>query len=209
MHKIQKKQLLLVLVLVWSLSFSVQSQEMPIDPLNGKKNVLKLNLISPMANTLSLSYERSLGKSETFHLTFNYYGDSFTFDNEINYGFGIIPELRFYLSEKKNAPAGFFAGPYLSYNNVNLQVYSSSVEISSQGSYSYISREYTTTINRIAVGVNIGAQWTFKKRVTLDVFGGPNYGALIGAGKETRQDAYFPFGKAFGLRMGVSLGFAF
>jgi hypothetical protein len=74
--------------------------------------------MSPLVRTGSFFYERALDENKSVQLGFFYSGISVE-DTRFR-GFGITPEFRLYLSEKRQAPAGIFVAPYLRYQNFDL-----------------------------------------------------------------------------------------
>ncbi|MCU0447515.1 MAG: hypothetical protein MUE85_21670 [Microscillaceae bacterium] len=69
-----------------------------------KRSLLKLNLISPILKSFCFAYEHTLNPSTSFQVMMFVSGDN---DTDLRNGFGITPEVRFYLSDKKQSPAGF------------------------------------------------------------------------------------------------------
>lgn len=159
----------------------------------GPQNVIKVNIFSPVVRTLSLSYERALSADNSFQFNFFYTGASI---EETQFrGFGLTPEYRFYLSENKDAPAGFYVGPFLRYQNFNLSDDTTDDE---------------ATLSTFGGGVLIGGHWLFKDKISLDTFIGPSYSAgdvKVEAGSEDVFETGIFSG--FGVRFGVTVGYAF
>ena len=156
-------------------------------------NTFKINIIAPILQTANVQYERAFG-NKSFQLGFFYtgYKNDFTKFN----GYGITPEVRFYLSDTE-APAGFYVAPFIRYQSFNLGLIDPTLS-SDKAIYS-----------SIGGGAIIGKQWIFKKKVALDVFLGPSYnsGSLkVTSGTSTFDTNIFD---GFGLRTGVCLGIAF
>lgn len=178
---------------VLSLSFTlkVQAQDDP-------QNIIKINILSPIASTASLFYERGLNENSSLQLGL-FYTNVSIIDTKIR-GFGITPEYRYYLSEKGNMQ-GFFVAPFLRYQNFQL---TSEVTL-------FNAQEDNATFSGIGGGLLIGGQWIFKKRISLDLWGGPSYsgGNIKLEGNSTEDDfSTGPF-SGFGLRAGITLGVAF
>ncbi|MBT29264.1 MAG: hypothetical protein CMO01_06345 [Thalassobius sp.] len=158
------------------------------------QNVIKLNIFSPIVRTLSVSYERALSTDNSFQVNVLYTG--YSIDDTKLRGFGITPEYRFYLSESKDAPAGFYIGPFLRYQNLNLEIEGTTDE---------------ATLSTFGGGLLIGGQWLFKDKISLDTFIGPSYNAgsvdvKDGADEDTFSTGIF---SGFGVRFGVTVGYAF
>jgi hypothetical protein len=160
---------------------------------DGKKNIIKVNLLSPIVRTGSFFYERVITDKSSLQLGLLYTGYS-TEGTKLR-GFGITPEYRFYLSQSKQAPQGFFVAPFLRYENLEL------TNLNDQA-----------TLSTFGGGLVIGGQWVFSNIVSLDIFGGPrlntrNFKATTG-GTTVDDFTLTGFG-SFGLRFGVTLGIAF
>jgi hypothetical protein len=181
------------------LSFQLYAQS----PTFPKRNLVKMNLLSPIINSLSFGYERVINDITTVQATFFYFNRSREGATTTD-GFGITPEIRLYLSDRKTAPAGFFVAPYTTYQNVGMRVF---VADSPQGSMS----EHATRLRMFGVGIIIGGQWTFKDIVSLDLWGGPGYFGGSLADKTFDIEPPFPFRTraGFGARFGCTLGFIF
>ncbi len=185
-----------------------------------KKNIVKLGIPSFVFGTFNLSYERVFTDKITAQINFFYTGRK---NEPAIYGptggWGITPECRFYLSENKTAPTGFFLSPFitlqgLSYRyKVNENTTFNNANISSQdgGAKSTV----------FGIGATVGYQWIFKDIITLDAYIGPGFGiaSMNGESKhgnirETSNigtNAIFPFTKQTGpiMRAGISLGVIF
>jgi Protein of unknown function (DUF3575) len=169
------------------------------------RNLLKINYLSPILNTFGIAYERTLPeKSASVQITLHYMGDSEIYgDFILRGGMALIGEYRLYLSEKKQAPNGFFIAPFLSYNYLDYRSYTYT---SSYSGYKGVEGGY----NRVGLGLIGGWQWVFKKRVSLDVWGGTGYyyGVVT---RGSGFDMGFPFkvGTGASMRIGSTVGFAF
>ena len=159
-----------------------------------QQHVIKLNLFSPIVRTVSGFYENAFSETTSAQLGFFYTGTSI--DDTKFSGFGITPEIRFYLSET-TAPEGFYAAPFIRYQNFDLTDEST---------------DSRATLNNFGGGLLIGKQWIFKERIALDAFIGPSYvsGSLKVKSEGTNEDI-FETGAfdGFGVRLGLSFGVAF
>ncbi len=182
------KVLFVLCVAIFSLSSASFAQ-------NGKKNIFKVNVISPIVRTGSFFYERAITQKSSVQLGVLYTGYSIE-DTKLR-GFGITPEYRFYLSQSKQAPQGFFVAPFLRYENLNLSTDNARNE---------------ATLSTFGGGVLIGGQWIFSNIVSLDVFGGPRVNSrnFKASTSGTTEDDFTLTGfGSFGFRFGVTLGIAF
>ena len=158
-----------------------------------KKNIIKANLLSPIVRSGSFFYERVVNDKSSVQLGFYYTG--WSIDNTKIRGIGITPEYRFYVSNQKSAPQGFFVAPFLRYQNLELSSGSDKGTLTSFGG-----------------GVVIGGQWIFSDVISLDIFGGPNYNArnFKAATNGVTEDDFTLTGFGnFGFRFGVTVGIAF
>lgn len=156
-----------------------------------QENVLKINIFSPIVKTFNISYERKVSATGSFQLGAFYTGYT-SGDTEFK-GFGITPEYRFYLSETE-APAGVYVAPFVRYMDFDL------------------TDEATTSKGNISMfggGLVIGKQWIFKEKISLDAFVGPQYttgDVKVKSGTDSFDTDVFD---GFGVRAGLTLGFAF
>jgi hypothetical protein len=183
------KKLMLGLALFTSLVANAQKSEE-----NEKLNNVKINVISILASTAAVSYERQLNASSSAVFQLNYTGASIS-DTKIR---GIIatPEYRYY--PKKEGFKGFFVGPYLRYQNLKFES-----EIS--GTLEKAS------LNSFGGGVNLGKKW-LTGNFSLELFGGPSFnaGSIKYVGSASEDDFNFRGGlNGFGVRFGFSAGFVF
>ena len=102
-----------------------------------KDNIIKINVPALFLKNISLQYEKIIGKKHTLAIAVRYRPKSTmpfekTAERLIDQpnvrvdlfrmgDLGITPEYRFYLG-KKNAPEGFYIGPFISYNHFNADV---------------------------------------------------------------------------------------
>lgn len=159
------------------------------------KTAIKINLLSPVARTFNIAFERAVNDNGSFQLGFYYTGLKV---EDVKFsGFGLTPEYRFYLSQTP-APNGFYVAPFLRYTNYNLTADDTTDK---------------ATFTSFGGGVVVGRQWVFKERVTFDLFIGPKYQSrdlkvtnTSGNADETFDINYL---NSFGIRGGITLGIAF
>ena len=187
-----KKTILFFILLLCIQGFFAEKSQAQTD----KKNIIKVNLFSPIVRTASIFYEREVSETVSAQLGFFYTGASID-DTEFR-GFGITPEVRFYLSDK-GTPEGFFIAPFVRYQNFNLTIEDADLQIDSEAD-----------LTGIGGGLLIGGQWVFKDVVSLDVWGGPSYSSVsIDVTSGDEDDFSLGSVDGFGVRFGVTLGFAF
>jgi hypothetical protein len=158
-----------------------------------QKTAIKINLLSPVARTLNLAFERAISENGSIQLGFFYTGAKVG-DTKID-GFGLTPEYRIYLSQSP-APNGFYVAPFLRY--INFKAEDKTDNSTNQA-----------TVTQFGGGVVVGRQWVFKERVTFDLFIGPKYQGTdvkVTAGTDSFSGSLF---NNFGIRGGITLGVAF
>lgn len=173
---------------------------------SAQDNVVKVNILSPLVKTGSFFFEHKLSSSSSVQLGALFTSWS-TGDTKVS-GWAITPEYRFYLSESKEAPQGFYVAPFVRYQNLTLK--------NSYLAYDNNGMPYTQTaeasLNTFGGGILIGHQWIFKQRFSLDAFLGPSYNGGSIAYKSSNGDNgnidAGPF-RGFGIRSGVTFGIAF
>ncbi|OJJ23402.1 hypothetical protein BKI52_03315 [marine bacterium AO1-C] len=172
---------------------------------DGPKNVIKTNILSPIVGSYNFFYERAIAKNSSLQL-----GGGFTnidvAGTKIN-GFRVTPEFRYYPAKSKDAPKGFFVGPFINYQSLNLTVGASALNASAEGK---------ATLTTFGGGLALGWQWLFGNVVALDLFFGPSLNsgsvsvdATATADGFTESDFSTGSFSGFGFRFGLSLGVAF
>jgi hypothetical protein len=156
-------------------------------------NAIKINLLSPVARTFNIAYEKAINENGSFQLGFFYSGAKIS-DTKIS-GWGLTPEYRFYLSQTP-APNGFYVAPFLRYNSFTAQ----------DNTNNTVNK---ATVTQFGGGAVVGRQWVFKERVTFDMFIGPKYqntSTKVTSGSDSFSGSLF---NSFGIRGGITLGIAF
>ena len=159
--------------------------------INAQDNAIKINILSPIFKTLNVSYEHKVSETAGLQIGFFYTGAS-TDDTSFK-GIGITPEYRFYLSDTE-AIEGVYIAPFVRYQNFTL----TNDNTNDEG-----------TLSTFGGGLVLGRQWVFKEKITLDTFIGPQYlsGSVdVKSGTNSFDVSVFD---GFGLRAGLTFGFAF
>lgn len=158
---------------------------------SAQSNVIKFNILAPVVKTANFQYERAFG-NKSFQLGAFYTG--FSPETTKFSGFGITPEVRFYLGDT-DAPEGFYAAPFVRYQSFTIE--ETDPDFSAKGTFS-----------AFGGGLIIGKQWIFKEKVALDLFIGPAYSSgkvKVEEGTGTLDAEAFD---GFGVRFGVCFGLA-
>ncbi len=163
-----------------------------------KKNIIKTNLTSFLLSTVHLNYERVINKNFTFQLgTYYTFFGSNTSGNNSGFptfrGFGITPEIRLYPAGL--APAGFFVGLSPRFQRWTISDFGSSSE---------------DTFTLFGTGVIVGGQWLISDMISIEVYGGPSVNAITRIKSTSNSQNNDTNGvSTFGLRFGVTVGYAF
>lgn len=195
-----------------------------------KQNAFKVNLLSPIFNTVNISYQRLITPEKSLQIGFSYMDFNDFLDNadrigvdETNKvtGYNIIADYR--VNFTGYGLNGFYAGPFLRYLNYNRDY-----------KYSYYSSSSTSTYTQtgkyqsVGLGFILGKQFLIKNVFTIDLFAGPVYQLLIenkqswsgsmpssGYNLQYQPDTYLGevipnnYLKGYSLRAGINIGLAF
>jgi len=175
-----------------------------------RKNVIKVNLLSMFAATASLAYERVLTKGMTFNLGLTYTGASVSSGGDkVKYsGYGITPELRFYVGGDGGAK-GFHVGPFARYRSITVSENVATVDQYGNPTTENAKEKW----NQVGGGVVLGYQWLFGNRIAFDLFGGPAFYSNTFTAQGNANTAQFSGVKggsgSFSFRTGIAFGVAF
>ena len=198
------RQAFFLIVIIFSLSvgysqhndLSVTDEGDSIATPKPVKNALKTDLFSWVVNVGALKYERVFSDNISAQLGFFYSWDFPSYDEGyFSTGFGITPEVRYYLSKKQAAPRGIYLAPNFRYQKLDTE----NLEENSKA-----------TLITNSVALNLGYQLVLKDLFLIDAWAGLAYnfrnvkdetvpGAQIGPKTED----------GFGARIGVAIGLAF
>ncbi|HLO82803.1 MAG TPA: DUF3575 domain-containing protein [Chitinophagaceae bacterium] len=181
--------MLLTFFLLGSVSVNAQQSDTAYSWKSAKKNIIRYNLSSALLfgfdKTIILGYERLLKPNRSFSINvgkaalpklvdINF--DSLEFKKDVkNTGFNISADYRFYLNSvnKYNAPRGVYIGPYYSFNQWNRK---NDISFTTSNATEKLATS-ETDFNLHMVGFELGYQFVFWKRATLDmVLVGPGVG---------------------------------
>ncbi|MHC2990343.1 hypothetical protein OB13_01595 [Pontibacter sp. HJ8] len=197
-----KKKILLTFAVAALSMVSLQTASAQVQ--QPKRAVIKVNVLSPFALTGSGFLEYAVTDRISAQLGAFTTGISVS---DVKFkGHGFTPEVRYYFSDNKTAPAGAYVAGYGRIQNFKLTVKNKDEEGS----------DYSATYKPIGAGVAIGNQWIFKSNISLDVFLGAGYnsGSLkVNTGTEEDFDmgilGDMILGSGFGLRPGITVGYNF
>ena len=180
------KKVLCAAVLV-AASFGLKAQD------NGAQNAIKLNPLSLIFATGNVAYERAVSENSSVQLGVFFSGVNIS---GLKYtGLGITPEYRFYIAGQKQALNGVYVGPFVRYQSFTLKEKESEAEA-----------KFTS----FGGGAVVGWEKTWASGFVLDLFVGPSYNS--GKVKDKSGNGEFDVVGSidgFGIRTGITLGFAF
>jgi hypothetical protein len=161
-------------------------------------SVIKINLLSRLIKTYNIQYEYLFKSNRSFQVGFYYTNDE---DNNLDNGIGVTPEFRIYFNNDKSFLAGSYIAPFFRYQNVIEHVYLN------DGNY-----RGSALVNCFRPGVIVGYHKIFDNMGSLDLFLGSSYAfssyrvkSMLG----TKNDFSNVFYNGWGLRCGITIGFAF
>ena len=196
------RQILLLKILLVLILFTATGQEKPVTDTvslslikekevsesvkKERKNIINFNITNPLliSNKFQIiGYERILPNNQSFTVNIGTFSLPRFLNGKIADSLGIITDskdkgfhfsadYRFYLAKlnRYNAPRGVYLAPYYSFNYLNRQ--------NSWRLDNYVEEVFTNTkISIHTVGIELGYQFVFWDRMTLDlILLGPGYG---------------------------------
>jgi hypothetical protein len=179
------KKCLLFLLITFSLSFSVFSQNTNQEESNQKLNEVKLNGLYMVLGAFEGSYEYLLNEESGVGVSLFLPIDK-DLNEDVNYD--ISPYYRFYFGEKY--ASGFFLEGFGMLNSVNEYIY-------------YIgSNQYDEkSITDFALGIGLGGKWLTKKGLLGEI----NFG--IGRNLFNTSDDYID--NEYVAKLGITIGYRF
>jgi hypothetical protein len=163
-----------------------------------KRNIIKINLLSPFVGTLSLQYESILTNSSSFQLGAYYFSGEIFGSQYPARGVCITSEYRFYLND--DAPLGVYIQPY-----VRISRYWETNTPSSNPSRVYLSHDFYG----IAGGLVLGRQWILAKVICFDIYAGPLFTKVFFDNFTHYPGDLPPMLDGYWLRSGFTVGYYF
>ena len=177
-----------------------------------KKNILKLDITSPIMRTANVSFERILQGRTSFVFGALYTDQSDAITNSASLSrLAITPEYRYYMG-RNNAPDGIYISVFARYQNlkVNELTYLGFDTLSYFSYYSSNKR----SLNTGGLGISLGYQHIFQDKISIDL----NFGTVWNSGDKristndpyasAPNDAFLPYVGYF-VRTGIAVGFLF
>ena len=185
------KKIILSLVLVGSAFIATETK--------AQKNVIKTNILSPALYSGSVSFEHAFNWAMSYDVGISYtpatiITNAYTNGTVELSGYSATIGLRKY--RKKNAPDGFYFGPYLRHQNITLTDEGDSASITAS-----------------SAGIKTGYQFIINEVFSIDLF----YGSGVGVYEISTADALDDINSTFGtgklvsgaVTYGFNIGFAF
>jgi len=167
-------------------SFAAKAQDAPT-------NVVKLNPLGLIFGSANLAYEKALNEKSSFLIAPQFGG--FKLGGVKYSSFGLGAEYRFFLSNTKSAPEGFYAGPGLAFN---------SGKVKYEG---FEDGDEKVKFSSFGGKVIIGNQWIFDSGFTIDLNGGISFQKF--SYKDGEEDSFGLKGSGVLPALGFSIGYAF
>jgi len=173
-----------------------------------RRNVIKLNPLSLVADNISTFYERGFTPRSSFQIGINYMNAGIV-KLPIS-GYGLTGEYRYHFKKKDvKTPKGFYAGPWVRY-----QDYSLTLKLDIPGPNGQkVPTSTSFSAGLTAFGGLIGYEFIHRKGFTLDLFAGPYYNWINLSISESVSIISIPLigvpVSGLGLRSGLALGYAF
>lgn len=160
-----------------------------------RQNAIKINPLSLAFATGNVSYERAVNKNQSFQLGAFFSG--FKLSGLKYSGWGVTPEYRVYVAAQSRTLDGVYVAPYLRYQNFKLKA--TDAEETNE-----------TTLSTFGGGAVIGWQNVSKGGFVVNLFAGPGYNSAKFKNDNDEDEFDVKGGvSGFGVRTGITLGFAF
>lgn len=154
------------------------------EKVHAQKNVIKTNIPGWAIRNLNIGYERAIGTRFSIQVSGSYLwpirmnigqyffpADSpFYIKPKIDAIF-VTPEFRYFPSDLKESPAGFYIAPWLRYFRYRMKT-----DYAYEMDSSITHANATITYGSFGIGINFGFQWIVKNHLSIDIFGGAGVG---------------------------------
>jgi len=183
-------------------------------------NAIKFNILSPFYQNLNIAFQHVKSDDASYQLGLSYmdFDGAFFTSNGYNQSserttmLMVTPEYRFNINGMNLS--GMYIGVFGRYINLNYSYIENGYD-SYAGKPTQTNRNYI--YNSMGIGMLFGTQTIIKKRITVDAFAGPVYGIMLASNKSvnSNSDIVLPDGistvflKGYGVRAGLTVGFAF
>jgi len=184
--------LTLKLICLSNVSAQVNNHNYHISEID-KKNIIKVNMLSPFMGTLSFQHEKILNSESSIQNGLYYFSGTIFNQQVPARGVCFTTEYRYYLTGE--APQGLYLQPFfriarfwnndLTFSNSNSDFYGT------------------------AFGLVFGKQFLFYDKFVLDIYGGPLFTKLFFDNKKVNTKDLPPMFNGYWIRAGLSIGYYF
>ncbi|OXA86619.1 DUF3575 domain-containing protein [Flavobacterium hercynium] len=177
-----KKKYLLIAILFSVFAANAQSD----DPINEKKNELKVNVLVPFNGALQGTYERNLNKKSSVGVSLFTVFDNDKGEKDLNYS--VSPYYRRYFGKKY--ASGFFAEGFGMLSSIDgKKIYDvNDKSIFTEGS----------DVIDLSLGIGLGSKWVTKSGIIFEINAG--WGKLLFNADKTDHNQVARFGFHLGYR---------
>jgi hypothetical protein len=216
------------IILLFTGCLNVLAQNSPV-----RKNTIKVNVLSPIFNTLNLSYQHLFNNSRSLNLGFSYmdfdnfnnYPDnntppySSTNDKDQTQGVAATAEFRIHFSD--NSLEGWYGAPFIRYMNYTRNLNDYYTEYNPVTGYSSAYAKQKDTYQSAGLGFIVGYQFIIRNTVSIDFFGGPVYQIMLQHSRTLSSSKVLDdknklsdaipnqYMEGYGLRGGITIGMCF
>jgi Protein of unknown function (DUF3575) len=174
------------------------------------KNAIKIDIHSPVARTIQLSYERTVSEKFTLGLSGLYTNQTMIFSNAYISRTALTPEFRYYLG-KSTAMNGLFLSTFLRYQHLEaIQIYYLYDGLTN----TYFEDYSTKQLHTGGVGMALGFHKVFDKHISIDAHLGTIWNTgdqRVSSATPWIQEPNYVFRPYVGyfIKSGISVGYAF
>lgn len=221
-----KSKFLIILHLIVCLPAIAQEPSM-------RKNAIKVNVLSPIFNTLNLSYQHIFDNSRSINVGFSYMDfnnfNNYSSNNSSPYssvndkdqtkGITVTAEYRIHFSD--NNLDGWYGAPFARYMNYTHNLSDYYTEYNAITGYSSNYTKQKDTYQSVGLGFIVGHQFIIRNTVSIDFFGGPVYQIMLQHSRTLSSSKVLDdknklsdaipnqYLEGYGLRGGITVGMCF
>ncbi len=174
------------------------------------KNAIKLDIHSPIARTISLSYERGFSQKYSLSLSALYTDQTITFSSSYLSRVALTPEFRYYMGNASSMN-GFYLSSFLRYQYLEAIEMNYLYDALTNNYYEYYD---TKSLHTGGLGMALGFHKVFDKHISIDGHLGTIWNTgdqRISQNTPWIQEPNYIFRPYVGyfIKSGLSVGFAF
>lgn len=184
----------------------------PLNYEDNKKNIIKIDFLSPLTGNTTFAYEHSLRPGRSYEVTLGIIGLGLD-NNDRNpggafakFGYKFIKDPDFYLRGMRYSHIlkGSYVKPEITFGFFNHDVWT-------WRDYDYSSEESRESVISGTVQIVVGKQWVMDNAFSIDFFGGIGYGFSTSEDYTAYHYGYTVAGESFPLAFsaGFKIGYLF